>query len=523
MEIRMSGTSHFLRKQLVLPGLLLLGLAPAWAQKTVVPLAPAELAAPGRPTDFLTPAFHKTRREALRQQMPAGSVAVLFAAPERNRANDVNFIYHQNPDLHYLTGYGEPDAVLVLFKEPRTVGGQASVTEALFARPRDQAREQWTGRRLGRDGAKNQLQLQFTAENKDFAGAGIKWVDFSQILFLDLPADTRNDPKDPADLASLVATFRQQSGVPADYDPNLQEIYTALRKYGLQYAPQVTANLTSASQETPALAADPAVQAYLVAKTNDERKQAISLIKIGRHDGATLAAALDGLREIKQPEELTLLRRAIQISTAGQREVYKLVRPDMGEMEVQGLHEYVYRRFGAEFQGYPSIVGGGANGCILHYESNDRQRLDNDLLLMDCGAEYHGYSADVTRTIPPSGTFSPAQRQIYELVLAAQEAGFAQCKPGAAFNAPNKATQDVVTAGLLRLGIIKEGKEASRYYPHGASHYLGLDVHDRGTYGVFQPGTVITVEPGIYIPAGSPCNPKWWNIGVRIEDDVLIT
>ena len=502
--------------------LLLAGAArPAGAQ-TQAP-APVATAISGRPTDFLSPAFHRGRREALRQLLPAGSAAVVFAAPVRNRANDVNFIYHQSPDLHYLTGYDEPDAVLVLFKEPRTVGGQAGITEALFARPRDPAREQWTGRRLGKDGAKNELQIQFTADNKDFAGAGIRWADFGQIVFLDLPADTRNDLQDPADLADLVTSFRQQAAFPADYSAERQELHTVLQKYGMQYAPQVSANLSSASQGNPTVAADPIIRAYLAAKTDAARQQAIARIVPGRHDSATLAALLDGLREIKQPEELTLLRRAIQISTAGQREVFKLVRPDMGEMEVQGLHEYVYRRFGAEFQGYPSIVGAGANGCILHYEANDRQRLDNDLLLMDCGAEYHGYTADVTRTIPPGGTFSPAQRQIYELVLAAQEAGFKACQPGAAFNAPNKATQDVISAGLLKLGIIKDAKEMRRYYPHGASHYLGLDVHDRGTYGLLRPGTVITVEPGLYIPAGSPCDPKYWNIGVRIEDDILIT
>ncbi|WP_375418864.1 aminopeptidase P N-terminal domain-containing protein [uncultured Hymenobacter sp.] len=504
---------------LALLGLVLLA-GPAYAQR---PAAATPGAVSARPADFLPPAFHRSRREALRQQLPAGSVAVLFAAPERNRANDVSFVYHQNPDLYYLSGYDEPDAVLVLFKEPRPVGGQAGITEALFTRPRDPQREQWTGRRLGRDGAKNQLQFQFAADNKDFAGAGIKWADFSQILFLDLPTDTRNDPKDPADLYDLVATFRQQAGVPADYNAERQATLRTMQKHGLNNAPQVAAYLSSLSQEVPAAAADPIIQNYLAAKTDAERRQVLAAIVPGRHDGATLGAALDGLREIKQPQELTLLRRAIQISTAGQREVFKLVRPDMGEMEIQGLHEYVYRRFGAEAQGYPSIVGAGANGCILHYEANDRQRLDNDLLLMDCGAEYHGYSADVTRTVPPGGTFSPAQRQIYELVLAAQEAGFRECKGGREFNAPNKATQEIITAGLLRLGIIKDPRETRRYYPHGASHYLGLDVHDRGTYGSLRPGTVITVEPGIYIPAGSPCDAKWWNIGVRIEDDVLIT
>ncbi len=180
-------------------------------------------------------------------------------------------------------------------------------------------------------------------------------------------------------------------------------------------------------------------------------------------------------------------------------------------------------QYGAEFEGYPSIVGAGANGCILHYETNNKPQVGNDLVLMDCGAEYRGYSADVTRTIPPSGRFSPAQRQIYELVLAAQEAGFAACKPGAAFQAPGQAAQKVIADGLRKLGIIAKDEDVRRYFPHGTSHHLGLDVHDRGGYDALLAGNVITVEPGIYIPEGSPCDKKWWNIGVRIEDDVLIT
>ncbi len=501
-----------------------LGLAGfgAAAQTPVsIPEPIAAAPAPGRPTDFLSPAFHKQRRELLRAQLPPHGVAVVFAAPVRNRANDVDFVYHQNPDFHYLTGYEEPDAVLLLFKEPRTVGGQAGVTEALFTQPRDPAREQWTGRRLGAAGAKAQLALQFTADNKEFAAAGIKWADFDKVLFDNLPADTRDDASNPADLHKLVATFRQQAGVPADYNLALSEFEKTVRRYGMM--PDVAGYLAKKVKEAPALSGSPLVKDYLAATTNTARKAAIEAHPPGRLDDITLGEKLDDLRAIKTPEELVLLRRAIRISAQGQREVMKLLRPEMGEMEVQGLHEYVYRRYGAEFQGYPSIVGGGANGCILHYETDDRQRLDNDLVLMDCGAEYHGYSADVTRTAPPSGSFSPAQRQIYELVLAAQEAGFAACRPGAEFNAPNKATQDVVAAGLMKLGIIKKKDETRRYYPHGASHYLGLDVHDRGSYGPLQAGNVITVEPGIYIPAGSPCDPKWWNIGVRIEDDALIT
>ncbi len=492
---------------------------PLPASRPVLAMAPA----PPRPVDFLPPAFHRERRERVRALLPPHGIAILFAAPVRNRANDVNFIYHQNPDFYYLTGYEEPDAALVLFKEPRTVGGQSGITEALFGLPRDPAAEQWTGRRRGAANVREVLGLQFAADNTAFATAGIGWADFDQILFLDLPADARDDPKDPADLASLVATFRQQSGLPASYDPTRTVIYKTLKRYGLTQADDARTFLQELLVERPGLATDPSVKAYLAATTKAERRAAISPTPPGRYDGATLGEILDELRETKSPEELVLLRRAIAISTAAQCEVLKLLRPDMGEMAVQGLHEYVYRRYGAEFQGYPSIVGGGANGCILHFEANDRLRLDNDLLLMDCGAEYHGYTADVTRTAPPSGTFSPAQRQIYELVLAAQEAGLAACRPGNPFSAPGRAAQEVVAQGLIKLGIIRKKEDFRLYFPHGTSHYLGLDVHDRGRYGPLAAGQVITVEPGIYIPAGAPCDAKWWNTGVRIEDDVLIT
>jgi Xaa-Pro aminopeptidase len=503
--------------------LLLSGPAASAQAPTSIPEPMVDNPAPARPTDFLPPAFHKQRRELLRAQLPPHSVAVLFAAPVRNRANDVSYIYHQNPDFHYLSGYDEPDAVLLLFKEPRTVGGQPGVTEALFTQPRDPRRESWTGRRLGAMGAKNQLQLQFAADNKDFEAAGIKWNDFDKVLFDGLPTDARDDAENPGDLYSLVNMFRQQAGLSNSYNPAVSEAENMTRRYGLRDGKAANGFIAEAIRRNPALGASPLLKDFLAATTDAARKAAIEAHPAGRLDDATLGEKLDGLRAVKTPEELALLRRAIRISAQGQREVMKLLRPEMGEMEVQGLHEYVYRRYGAEFQGYPSIVGGGANACILHYETDDRQRLDNDLVLMDCGAEYHGYSADVTRTIPPSGTFSPAQRQIYELVLAAQEAGFAACRPGAEFNAPNKATQEVIATGLVKLGIIKRKEDFRTYYPHGASHYLGLDVHDRGNYAPLQAGNVITVEPGIYIPAGSPCDPKWWNIGVRIEDDALIT
>ncbi|MCU0330654.1 MAG: M24 family metallopeptidase, partial [Candidatus Kapabacteria bacterium] len=148
---------------------------------------------------------------------------------------------------------------------------------------------------------------------------------------------------------------------------------------------------------------------------------------------------------------------------------------------------------------------------------------DSDLILADCGAEYHGYTADITRTWPVRGTFTKEQREIYSIVLEAQDSGIAACRAGAAFSAPHMAAQAVIAKRLQELGIISSERDVRRYFMHGTSHYLGLDVHDAGTLGPLQPNTVLTVEPGIYIAAGSPCDPKWWNIGIRIEDDILVT
>lgn len=507
-------SSWFRRGTFALLCLGALGAEPALAQRQ---------AGPGRPTDFLDPGFHRGRREALRQRMPAGSVAVLLAAPVRNRANDIDFLYHQNPDLYYLTGYDEPDGVLVLFKEPQTIGGQSGLTEMLFVRPRDPKREQWTGRRLGKDGAQKELKLQYVAESQDFATAGIPWEKFTQVLLPELPTDVRDENGNAADLYDLTASLRQQIKLPADYNPRLSELQQLIQRYGVVNGDNLRPYVANQASQQPAIAADAYVQAFLKADTKEAREKATASRPSSRYDGGALNSALDELREVKTPEELKLLRQAIRISAVGQQEVMKALRPDMGEMELQGLHEFVYRKYGAEYEGYPSIVGAGNNGCILHYEVNDKPRVGNDLVLMDCGAEYHGYSADVTRTAPPSGKFSPEQKQIYELVLAAQDAGFEACKPGSPFQGPHQAANKVIVDGLKKLGIIKTDEEVRRYFPHGTSHYLGLDVHDRGSYGPLKAGNVITVEPGIYIPEGSPCDKKWWNIGVRIEDDILIT
>src|SRR5690606_1767521 len=230
-----------------------------------------------------------------------------------------------------------------------------------------------------------------------------------------------------------------------------------------------------------------------------------------------------GLRQIKLEEELVLLKKAIRISAMGQREIMKAMHPGMSETEVQGVHEFVYKKYGSEYEGYPSIVGAGNNGCVLHYIENNKMQVENELVLMDLGAEYHGYTADVTRTIPANGKFTAEQKAIYDLVYEAQEAGIAASTVGNGFRAPDAAARKVINEGLVKLGIIKTETEGRKYFPHGTSHYLGLDVHDPGLGRPFEANMVITVEPGIYIPEGSDCDKKWWGIAVRIEDDILIT
>ncbi|MCX6141548.1 MAG: aminopeptidase P family protein [Candidatus Kapabacteria bacterium] len=234
-------------------------------------------------------------------------------------------------------------------------------------------------------------------------------------------------------------------------------------------------------------------------------------------------AVLARLREVKDSAELRLMQKAIDISMEGHRLTMQGARPGMHEYELEALMEYAFKRQGAEDVGYPSIVGSSYNACILHYISNRRTTQRNDLVLADCGAEYHGYTADITRTFPMNGTFTREQRLIYNVVLEAQDSGIAASKAGDPFRAPHKAAKDVISKRLMELGIIDSADHVGRYFMHGTSHYLGLDVHDPGTSGPLQVNSVITVEPGVYIPEGSPCDKKWWNIGVRIEDDILIT
>lgn len=477
------------------------------------------------PTDYLSKEFHKERREALRKTMPQNSVAVFFASPIRNRANDVDFHYHQDPDFYYLTGYQEPHAVLLIFSEDQKDAKNEPYNEVIFVQKRDPKMEQWNGRRLGAEGVKEKLGFKHAFEGKDFKNYNIAFNSFDKVLFFNFKDDVNNDKKDQADLYDLMDQFKEMIAFPTGSDSGKKIIYDLIQNNNTAENQDVALIIQKHLRSNPELKNDPIISAYINARTPEERvkiKGQIPQPKLN-HDTKLLEALMTGLREIKTPNEIKLLRKAVDISSIGQIEVMKAMHPNMSETEIQGIHEFVYKKYGAEYEGYPSIVGAGENACVLHYIENNKQNVGNDLVLMDLGAEYRGYTADVTRTIPATGKFSPEQKAIYELVLQAQEASFTNCKPGNPFHKNNELSRDVINKGLVKLGIIRSESQAHNYFPHGVSHHIGLDVHDRGFYDKMEENMVITVEPGIYIPEGSPCDKKWWGIGVRIEDDILIT
>jgi Xaa-Pro aminopeptidase len=407
-------------------------------------------------SDLLPKEFHIARRDSFRMKMPDNSVAIFFAAPIRNRSNDVDYQYHQDPNFYYYTGYPQSDALVLLFKEPQTINGITS-NEFIFAADRNPSKETWTGKIPSKEEVTNISGITSVMINTDFENADIDFSKFSKLL-VKFPSDINENTKEKGSTGWLVSKFKDKT------------------------------------------------------KSVSENVDRANLSKINA-----------SLREIKTQEELVLLQKAISVTCTGFKEALKAAEPGMTEYQLQAINEYFWEKAGSEYSGYPSIVGGGENSCVLHYETNRKRLEPNDIVVMDMGAEYHGYTADVTRSFPISGKFSPEQRLIYQLVYDAQKAGIEACKPGNNFNDPHRAASEVLVEGLKKLGIIKEDDELNKYFMHGTSHYLGLDVHDLGTYGPLKPNSVITVEPGIYIKEGSDCNKKWWNIGVRIEDDVLIT
>ncbi|MDH5249523.1 MAG: aminopeptidase P family protein [Cyclobacteriaceae bacterium] len=429
-----------------------------------------------KPDDLLTPAFHKAKRDDLRRIMPPNSVAVFFSNPVRSRANDGSYKYHQDPNFYYLTGHTEPHAVLFIFKETQLIN-KAELNEIIFVRQHNALKELYDGARLGKEGAREQLKFEVAYEGTEFMNFKIDFSAFDKVLFYDFFNDVRNT-EEVGDLFELIEQFKQKVG----YD-----------------------------QKDLNVAIEP-------------KKNNIDLV--------SLDVLMQKLRGIKSAEEIALLRKAVNISTAAHLEAMKAIEPGMSEMQIQGLHEFIHKHYTAEDQGYQSIVGAGQNGCVLHYRINYKPSVqDGELILMDVGAEYRGYTADVTRTIPVNGKFTKEQKLIYDLVYEAQTAAWKKCKAGTTFASLSEITNKVVNEGLVELGLYKSTDPAdmvdsatgrNRYYPHGCCHHIGLDVHDKGERDVLKEGMVITIEPGIYVPNGSPADQKWWNIPVRIEDDFLV-
>lgn len=410
-----------------------------------------------REPDLLSKEFHAKKRQALRDSMPKNSVAILFAAPIRNRSNDVDYEYHQDPNFYYLTGLQESHALILIFKEEQEFDNKIKTDEIIFLQENNAQDEQWTGKRLGVNGAVQLLGISVAMPSNTFLDFNTAFGGFNEIFILGEPEDIKNTSKK-------------------------DDLYSLYKAFGMK------------------------------AKRAMDKINPVDLYKM-----------MARLRQIKSEEEIVLLKKAIDITCDAQIELMKALKPDMTEYQSEAIIEFVFKNNGAEYPGFPSILGGGENSCILHYTSNRKTLTGNDLLVSDIGAEYHNYTADVTRTIPVNGKFSEEQKTIYNIVLKAQEAGINACKKGNKFWDPHTAATQIIAKELIALGIITQTHEVTTYFMHGTSHYLGLDVHDKGLNDPLEPGNVITVEPGIYIPEGSDCDPKWWNIGIRIEDDILIT
>ena len=405
--------------------------------------------------------IYAQRRKQLMKMMGENSIAILPAAPLLIRNRDVEHGFRQDSDFYYLSGFVEPEAVVVL------VPGRKQAQYILFCRERDKKKETWNGYRYGPEGAVEH----FAADD------AFPIDDLEEIL-----------PGLMEHCESVYYTI----GLNPEFDKHVMNCVNSLRKNsrGGVHAPNEFVSLD-----------------YLL------------------HD----------MRLYKHRDEIKLMRKAAKISVQAHIKAMKVCQPDMHEYQLEAELLYEFNRNGAGWA-YPSIVGGGANSCILHYTENNQPMNDGEMVLIDAGAEYGGYAADITRTFPVNGKYSAPQKEIYDLVLASQDAAIKQVKPGNHWNDPHNAAVKVLTKGMVELGLLK-GKPAelikkgdySKYYMHRTGHWIGMDVHDVGDYKVddewrlLEPGMCLTIEPGLYIPHGSRGAKRWWNIGVRIEDDVLVT
>jgi Xaa-Pro aminopeptidase len=402
------------------------------------------------------------RRRQLMRLMGKDAIAILPAAPVRHRNNDVEYAYRQDSDFYYLTGFSEPEAVAVL------IPGRKAAEYVLFVRDRDPTREIWDGRRAGPEGATRRYG----------ADDAFPITDIDEIL--------------PGLIESRAKVYYTMGAYP-EFDQRVVGWVNSLRaqqRHG-KHAPQ---------------------------------------------EFVALDHVLHDMRLFKSRGELELMREAARIAAKAHVRAMRFCRPGLMEYEIMAELIHEFRRHNADVS-YQPIVGGGANSCILHYRENDQVLKDGDVLLVDAGCEYQCYASDITRTYPVNGRFTSEQRAVYEVVLEANRAATAKVKPGNHWNDPHDAAVQVITQGLVKLGLlkgrvpklIKEGAYR-KFFMHRTGHWLGMDVHDVGDYKVgeewrvLEPGMVMTIEPGIYIPAGTRGVPKGFrNIGIRIEDDVVVT
>jgi Xaa-Pro aminopeptidase len=408
---------------------------------------------------------YRARRDALLRTMrehTGGGVALIPTAPEVPRNRDSLYPYRHDSYFYYLSGFPEPEAVIAL------VAGPDGDRHLLFCREKNAEREIWDGFRYGPEAAKDVFGF-------DEAHP----IEEVRAKLPDLTADR------PAVFTPL--------GLFADWDRQVTDVLNEVR----------------ARARTGVAAPDEIVD---------------------------VRATLDAMRLTKDTEEIRLMRRAAQISAAAHRRAMAQARPGQFEYQVEAELAHEFLQHGAQSVAYASIVASGPNACVLHYRENNRQMQDGDLLLIDAGCEYQGYASDITRTFPVSGRFSGPQRDIYELVLASQLACLDAVRPGVEFHDYHKVAERVLAQGFIDLGLCKgsldevlESGAYKQFYMHRAGHWLGMDVHDAGLYQVkgasqrLTPGMVLTVEPGAYIRPADNVPERFWNIGVRIEDDVLVT
>lgn len=406
--------------------------------------------------------FAKRRKELMKKIDPRG-IVILFSAPACVRNNDCDYVYRQNSDFYYLTGFAEPESIAIL--APKRKAGEF----ILFNRVRDREHEIWEGKRAGQEGARKDYHADQAFAIHEFAAMLPELIEGREHVYYPLGKDKAAD----------------------------HCITTAIEK--------------------------------IRSKIRNGVRAPISLVDV--------SDILHEMRLFKSPAEINLMRKAAEISAKAHIRAMQACRPGIYEYELEAELLYEFQRQGARNPAYTCIVGNGANSCILHYNTNREKISDGNIVLIDAGAEYEYYAADITRTFPANGRFSPEQKAVYEIVLDAQVAGIKAIRPGVAFPAIQKIMVKIITQGLVDIGILNGNvsdlieKEAYfDYYMHKSGHWLGLDVHDAGRYKIgdkwrtLEPGMVLTVEPGIYISADIKGVPKrWQHIGVRIEDDILVT